>query len=312
MKARIEELYKIKINSIITISNKAKKLVGENDTYILKFHDDQALENIFGRLAMLHIDTFLLPLKSINDRYIEYFEEKYFSLSIYLKDENTLAKDVRLSFYIKAIANLHQKTIYNIKINDGYLEESLNYLDNKIAEVKNALLARIERVERMDYHSPADWFFMMNYDHLMKAVKEAERRVVNLESEWNNSDSLHLCLTYQNFDFSHILVKQQKIVSLDKMALAPAIYDLINLVDVSYELKFEISFLLKEYLSIYSLAPYEVEWLLAYLFIPKIIRMREDIDDIENLTQALNHLRLVEDLTTKLLALTSAEKQKSE
>lgn len=310
MKSRIEELYNIKIISIITLSDKALKLIGENDVYILKYHDDQSLENIFGRLAMLHIDTFHLPLKSSNDRYIEYYDEKYFSISIYLKDEHTLAKDVRLSFYIKAIANLHLKTIYNIKVNDGYLEESLNYLDNKISEIKDALIARIERVERMDYHSPSDWFFMMNYDHLIKAVREAERRVMNLEEEWKSSDSLHLCLTYQNFDFSHLLVKQQRIVSLDKMALAPAIYDILDLIDASYDLKFEMSFLLKEYVSIYQLQQYEIEWLLAFLFIPKIQRMRDDIDDIENLNRALNHLRIVENIATTLLALTSAETQK--
>lgn len=310
MKETIEKLYKIEIKSLIKISPKVYKVITNDKYYILKMCLDNAEESTYARIAVLNLNFLLLPHKSINERYIESFQDQYFTLSDFLKDENTLAKDIRLNFYVKMIASLHQQTTYNIRVGDGFFDESLKYLDNSIKAIKDTLNSRIERVERQDYHSPGDWFFLMNYQHLFNALNEADRLLDLLDEQFKSSPSLHLSLTYQNFDYSHILLKQKKIISLDKMVIAPSIYDLVQLFEATFQSSVDFKYLLKNYLSVHQLEDYEITWFKAILFIPKIERKNDDIEDIAVLNQALSRLKEVEELSSTILKNSSAESQK--
>lgn len=301
MKAMVEGKYPLKVEAIIKLSQNVHKIFTDKGIYIFKYHKDQALESIFSRINMLHLETFLLPILSNNGIYIENQDTLFFSLSPFLVDEISLNKDIRLRFYIKALAQLHVTSHYTIKVGDSFFDESLNYLDKMCDEVKAIIDARIERVERLDYKSPSDWYFLMNYDHLNKAIQEAHRHIDSLEEAWKSAKGIHLSLTYQNFDYLHIIVKYGRIISLDKMAIAPSIYDLKELFDIAYLSKIDITNLMQEYLSINPLQTYEKEWLLAFLFIPKVVRFKNDIDDIGGLFKTLNHLNVVEEFATILL-----------
>ena len=224
----------------------------------------------------------------------------YFAIYPFVNDEVLLNKDIRLHFYVKAIANLHLWSHYSIKVSDGFFNESLDYLENQCDKVDATITSRIERIEREEYHSPSDWYFLMNYDHIKKALDEARRRIDNLEDAWKEEKNLNLSLTYQNFDYSHILVKQNKIISLDKMALAPSIYDLRQLFNEAYISKIDIASLIKEYMDINPLQKYEKEWLLAFLFIPSITHVNDEIKDIELLFKCLNRLTSVESFANLL------------
>ena len=302
MKEIIESKYNIKVNAIIKVTSNTYKIICEEGIYLLKYHKDQSLESIMTRLSMLNMDIFLLPIRSYKGNYIENFESLYFSISPFLQDEILLNKDIRLHYYVKAIANLHLWSHYSVKVSDGFFIESLEYLEEQCDKVENVIKARIERVEREEYHSPSDWYFLMNYDHLAKAISEARRRIDNLEEAWKKETSLNLSLTYQNFEYSHILVKQNKIVSLDKMALAPAIYDLRQLFNEAHISKIDIAALIKEYLDINPLQNYEKEWLLAFLFIPTVTHLNDEIKDIEQLFKCLNRLNSVESFANVLIS----------
>ncbi len=294
MKDIIESKYNIKVNAIIKITNNTYKLICEEGNFLLKYHKDQSLEGIFVRLSMLNNDVFLLPIKSFNDNYIERYDELNFAIYPFLNDEILLNKDIRLHFYVKAIANLHLWSHYALKVSDGFFNESLDYLEEQCQKIETVINNRVERIEKEEYHSPSDWYFLMNYDHLNKSIQEARRRISNLEDAIKTETNLNLCLTYQNFDYSHILVKQNKIVSLDKMAIAPAIYDLRQLFNEAYNSRIDIASLIKEYLGINPLQKYEKEWLLAFLFIPNLQIYNEDQKDIASLFKTLNHLHSVE------------------
>lgn len=300
MKDIIESRYNLKINAIIKITNKSYKLMCEEGNFVLKYHNDQTLETIFSRLSMINNEVFLLPIKSYNGNYIETFQNLYFAIYPFVNDEVLLNKDIRLHFYVKAIANLHLWSHYSIKVSDGFFNESLDYLESQCDKVDATITSRIERIEREEYHSPSDWYFLMNYDHIKKALDEARRRIDNLEDAWKEEKNLNLSLTYQNFDYSHILVKQNKIISLDKMALAPSIYDLRQLFNEAYISKIDIASLIKEYMDINPLQKYEKEWLLAFLFIPTITHVNDEIKDIELLFKCLNRLTSVESFASLL------------
>lgn len=294
MKELIESKYNLKVNAIIKLTNKTYKLLTEEGNYLLKYHQDQSLESIFTRLSMLNNEVFLLPIRSYNGNFLENYENLTFAIYPFLKDEVMLNKDIRLHFYVKAIAHLHLWSHYSVKVSDGFFNESLDYLERACDEVEAIINSRIERVEKEEYHSPSDWYFIMNYDHFKKALDEARRRIDNLEEAWTSEKNLNLSLTYQNFDYSHILVKQNRIVSLDKMALAPAIYDLRQLFNEAYISRIDISSLIKEYMDINPLQKYEKEWLLAFLFIPSVTYDKDDLTDINNQFKVLAKLQSVE------------------
>lgn len=303
MKDDLALLYNLSIESIKKNSDKTWIISTKNQDYLLKKHDSNQLENIYIRLNLIHENEFLLPLLSLKNHYLEKINNEYYSLSEYFSDEDLLAKDIRISFFIKSIGRLHQSSSYPIKASDGFLKETIEFLDNQISLAKQEIFSRVERIEHEVYHSPADWYFLMNYSFIYNAIKEADRNVSLLEESWNNSKNIHLSLTYQNFSYDHILVKQEKIISLDKMSLAPSIYDLLSLFNSIYDDKMDLSFIIDEYLNIHQLEKYEIHWLLAYLFIPKINRSENNLVDIENTFKTLSLIKMSEEISTKLSSL---------
>ena len=299
MKRKIEELYNIEINTIIKVNQSVYKVSTSREEYILKEHDSLSLEGIFSRIQILKIEEFVLPIKDKDDHYIVELDDKFYALYPYFEDEEELAKEIRLNFYIKTIASLHESTSYPLKVNDGFFEESISYLDLKVSEVKQEILTRIERVEKENYHSPSDWYFLMNYPLLFNSLKEADKHITLLEEEWKNSNNVHLSLTYQNFSYDHILIKNRKIISLNKMAIAPSIYDLVDLFNHSQDLKLDLSYLIDQYLEIHKLESYEQNWLLAFLFIPKIERKEKEVEDISSLYRTLSLLKIANEISTK-------------
>ncbi len=304
----IYEKYNIKIDSILKISTKVYKVYSKDRQYIFKYHPSSSLEVIFSRLNMLNLDIFLIPIRSIYGKYIESDGNYFFSLTPYIEDEEHLNKDIRLHFYMKALGYLHHNSLYEVKVSDGFFEESLNYLDNLIVDTKTLLTSRIERIEKEAYHKPSDWYFINVYDHLLKALLEANRRLDILEDMWKKAGTIRLSLTYQNFNYDHIIVKYGKIVSLDKMAIAPSIYDLKSLFEEAYKTKIDIASLFKEYLSIHNLENYEKEWLLTFLFIPDIKFYNDDIKDLESLFSAIEYLTVVEEFASNLNKITEKTK----
>ena len=299
MKKEIEEKYNIEIVSLIKNNDRVYRISTSREEYILKEQNSLNLESIFARLRILNIDEFVLPIRDNNDHFITEIEDKYYALFPYYEDEEELAKDIRLNFYIKTIASLHDSSSYPLKVNDGFFEESISFLDLKVSQAKQEILTRIERVEKENYHSPSDWYFLMNYPILFNALKEADKYITLLEEEWKEGNNIHLSLTYQNFSYDHILIKNRKIVSLDKMALAPSIYDLVFLFHKSIDLKIDLSYLIDQYLEIHKLESYEQNWLLAFLFIPQLERKESEIEDITSLYRTLSLLKVANEISTK-------------
>lgn len=293
MKDLLRANYNLDVESIIKVSPKTYRIQANDQPFLLKNNQNPDVENIIKRLEMLNIDTFVIPIKNVDDEYIISYEDEYYALYPYFEDDNTLNKDIRIRFYIKSLAFLHTQSSFKINGTDGYFSETLDYLEDRIKDVNELLLARIRRVERESYHSPSDWFFLVNYEKFNNAIKESKKHLKNLEDTLSESEG-NLCLTYRNFDYSHIIVKRQKIVSIDKMSIAPSIYDLFFLFDESISNKLDSSYYLKEYLQVHPLNKYEIEELLTFLFIPKVKRMKDESSDIDILLKALNYLNQVE------------------
>lgn len=292
----IKNKYNIDDLAEIKLSNNVTKINSKDNTYIVKKVISDDLETLFTRLYLSHVDNFNLPLRGNNNKYVQIENDSYYILYKYYHDEKILGYDLKLSFYVKKIAELHKKTYININSNDNYLESILNYLDDKIKEVSSILNSRMEVEERKDYHSPNNWYFLLHYQKMMNALMEASNHVLNLENEVKNQKNMRLCLTYQNFDFEHILLKQEKIISIENIGFNLAsldIYNLISKLNINY---LNVTPYINEYLKINPLNNYEKEYLMAMLYIFDYHRYNDIQED-------LNHLIKINSYLDKVLSL---------
>lgn len=285
--------YDERIESILKISDKSYKIKTKNSYYFIKEVKDDSLDKVYNRLLLTNINNFVIPLKGNNHKFTQFENEKYYIVSQYYEDEPILGHDIRISFYIRIIANLHKQTSFSINVQDNYLETTLNYLDNQIKKISNDINSRIEVIENSDYHSPNDWYFLMNYSILQRALESASNHVLNFENGVKEQKELTICLTYQNFDFSHVILNSEKIVSLEKVGfnLAPYdLYDLINKIDI---LSFNIVPFLKEYLQINPLKEYEKEYLMALLYTFDYTRYASSVEDLDKMIRIVEYIKTV-------------------
>ena len=210
----LKEYYGINYTSSLKVSDKTYKVLSSHGYYLVKEIKDKTSENIFKRLYLSKVDYILLPLKGKNDFFIQFEDEKYYLVFNYYEDESLAGYDLKLNLHILFLIDLHKKTKINIQINNSYLKDTIDFLDLKIKKASDNINARMEVIERSDYHSPNDWYFLMHYNILNKSLEKASKHLMFFENEVKKLSSIRLCLTYQNFDFNHILLKKEKIISL--------------------------------------------------------------------------------------------------
>lgn len=293
--------------SEVKISKKVIRVNTNKGKYIIKQVDDDSLDKLFLRLSLMHLTSFALPLRGRNNLFVQEEDDKYYLVYNYYPDESLLGYDLKLSFYLKQIATLHANTYLSLNANDHFLESTLNYLDEQIKHLSDALLARVEVIERNDYHSPNDWYFLMNYQKYASSLEEASRHVLNLENIVKENKGLRLALTYQNFDFSHILLKQEKIISPEKMAYNFAPVDLVNLISNLKLESLDIIPFIEEYLKINPLNDYEKEYLMASLYIFEYHRYNDTLEDLNHLISISKYLDKVISLSNDVIFSSSSQ-----
>ncbi len=297
MKNAIYELYNIQISILIKLSDHVYKVKSiDNEEYILKYIKDyDNLEATYSRLAILNISSFLIPIQNVYGQYISNKDEAYFQLSKYYNDELIQAKDMRLKFYLKELSFLHNKSQYYMKVNDGFFEETYDYVIDNLEKAKQELNDILFRIEALDYKSPSSWLLLMNNQLFFQAIDEAKKHIEKFLDLSKELKQLRVSLIYQNFDYQHIILKSNKIISTEKMCIAPPIYDLKYLFDYSFNGSIDLSGFIKEYLDNFTLLEYEKEWLLGLLFIPsfnfKALEGYKELEAIVAITRSIQHFK---------------------
>jgi len=296
MKQTINDLYNINPEIIIKISEKVFRIKANGQDYILKYLDDNNnLETAYSRLKILNIDSFVIPLINNYEQYISAYNDKYFELALYYPDEMIKAKDMRLKFFLEEIATLHNKSQYYMRVNDGFFEETYDYIYELLDNAKKELDEYLFSIEALDYKSPSQWLLLMNNQMFYKAIDDAKSHMDKFRDLTKELSQLRVALVYQNFDYSHILLKSNKIIGTQKISIAPPIYDIKYLFDYSFIGAIDLTGFIKNYLSSFSLLEYEKEWLLGLLFIPsfnfKALEGYKEVEAIVAITRSIQHFR---------------------
>lgn len=294
MKKVIHNLYGIDVDIIIKLSSTVYKIKAKDKEYILKYLENyDNLEASYARLSILNITSFVVPLKNIYDEYISFNNDKVFQITYFYDDEVITAKDMRLKFFLNELSLLHNKSQYYMRISEGFFQETYDYIYNQLLKNRNDLNELLFSIEALDYKSPSSWLLLMNNQLFFKAIDESIRHMDKFLELSKEIKQLRVTLVYQNFDYSHIVLKSKKVIGTQKLCIAPPIYDLKYLFDYSFNGSIDLSGFFDLYMNNFDLLEYEKEWLLGLLLMPsfnfKALEGYKEVEAIVAITRSIQH-----------------------
>lgn len=297
MKQIVKELYDIDVLTFIKISDSVYKMKTNASDYALKYIDKNNFEIIIEKLKILKIDFFVYPLKNIYDSYVSDFEGVNFIVLPWMEEDITLLKDLKLKFFLDSLAQLHNKSFYTIKVNDGFFEETYEFIANKIDKVEEYINNYMNKIERIDYKSPSQWLFLLNYPLYVNCIDKANKALEEFKEKSKNKNSVRLALTYSDFDYKHIMLKEEKIIGIENVELTPPIYDVFYTFISLNENSVDTKMYYEKYFNKFILDDYEKYWLLSLLYIPNINNLSfNEMNNIKEVTRLLNYIKNSEEI----------------
>lgn len=287
----IKDNYDLDIIGVIKITDKVYRLkTKENKYFCLKYIENND-ESIFAHLSLINLSSFSIPIKNKNKTYITNINDQYYFLTPWYEDEMLQVKEISLKFFFDELIKLHKKSMYDSKINKGYFEEIFLKLEKEINEEEIELNDYLSNIEKLEYKSPSEWLFIMNNNRFKEAINKSKEYLSKFKESIKELDTIRVSLVYLNFDFTNILVKEEKMIGIEKIKLAPFIFDIKDLFDKSYNLSIDILMYFKLYFKEIKLLDYEKYWLLSLLSLPLIdYSYKKEIDKIINISKINYHI----------------------
>lgn len=155
--------------------------------------------------------------------------------------------------------------------------------------------------EVLSYRSPTGWMFVLNYHRIEGCLKKALELLGCYEQYVCNLDTIRLCLTYNNFNYSHVMMKESKLISIDQIKINLCIYDIYNMYQRIPEFIFDFDVILDSYFCKIKLLKEERLLLQCLLHVVPIIELGHDeINNIIMMSRLLYYLDSISSLNKKL------------
>jgi hypothetical protein len=253
-------------------------------------------------LSLLNLDTFLIPYLNKNGSYITKINDDNFYLSEWYDDEPILVKEIRMKFFIEEIIKLHEKSLFNLKLNKGHFEDIFIDLERIINEEKNDLEYYLSQIEKKEYKSPSEWLFLLNNNRFKEVLNKTRNYLKLFKESIKELSEFRLCLNYLNFDFNNIIIKHKKIIGIEKIKKGSLVNDLFDIFDKSFSNSVDVTIYIKNYFNEIKLLDYEKYWLLILIFIPQIEYSNNDeITKIIDITKIIYKINVSESIEKILM-----------
>ena len=193
MKEIIKTLYNIEVLTFIKISDKVYKIKTMNSDYALKYIEQNNIDFIIEKLELLNVSFFVYPLKNINNQYVSSFDEFNFIVFPWIEGDNALLKDLKLEFFLDSLAELHNRSFYTVRVNNSFFDETYDFIANKIDKTTEYIESYMSQIERLDYKSPSQWLFLLNYPVYVEALSKANKSLEEFKEKCEKK-TLIMCL----------------------------------------------------------------------------------------------------------------------
>lgn len=291
MKETIKKLYDIEVISFIKITDNVYKIKSNDNDYALKYIEQSNLENIIEKLKIIKMDSLVYPLKNVFNQYVSSFYDINFILLPWIEEDGIEAKELKLKLFLENLAKLHNKSFYTVKVNEGFFNETYDFIAKKIDDTEQYLEEYIKKIERVDYKSPSQWLFILNYPLYVDSISKANKYLESYKEKCKTKTSVRLAFTYNNFDYNHVSLKEEKVLGIENIEVTPPIYDVFYTFISLNEINVDVKMYYKEYFNKFILDEYEKDWLLSLLYIPKIENLSSN--EVKNLKEVLNSINYI-------------------
>ncbi|MCD7894829.1 MAG: hypothetical protein LUG60_14230 [Erysipelotrichaceae bacterium] len=294
MKDTLNDYYHIKVIGIIHITRKVFKIKTNKEFYIVKIVNNNQLENIFHNIYSLNIPHTIKIIPNQNNQYLTPYQNQYIYLMPYLNNDEYLPIEIKIKYYLNYIATIHNQTSYTIKTSQQYFNQLTNQIKNNIDKIYQYYQQLINNYEKIQWRSPTQWYYIMNYYQLEKTMNNAYMYLKQYQALTQNYKNIRVTYNYQNFDINHILIKDKCLISIDHINVNIPVFDLYYLYQNDFTL-FDSQCLIDNYLNIVKLNQDEVVLLKCLLEISPLIHFNlQEIDNITLLFQLLHYIESVE------------------
>lgn len=312
MKQSIKSLYNLEVFTFIKISSDVYRMKTNYGDFALKYIPyNENLESVIVKLDLLGVESFVIPLKNSYNRYISSVDNIYFMVLPWYEEDGALLKDLKLRFFLNVLATLHSKSFYVIKVNEAFFKQTYDFIADKIDDMAETLDKYMTRIERLDYKSPSEWLFLLNYPRYREAINKANSALEKFKRKCENKSSLRMVFTYNNFNYDHILLKTRKVIGVENIEVAPPVYDIFYTFSCLNEASIDFETYYKEYFKTFILEDYEKEWLTALIYIPQIQFSNNEAVNISNICNSLNYLKNAQEIA-KIISLKYKEEGEKE
>lgn len=298
----INEYYSLDVVGIIKITEKVYRIKSKDNKYFCLKYIDKNYEGIFSNLSLLNLDSFIIPYLNKYNSYITLYENNYFYIVDWYNDETVLVKEMRMKFFIDEIIKLHKASLYNLNINRGHFEDIFLELEKSIIEEESDLEYYLSKIEKKEYKSPSEWLFLLNNNRFKNALNKARDYLNKLKENIKELSEFRLCLNYLNFDFNNIIIKQKKIIGIEKIKKGSLVNDLFDIFEKSFNNSIDVTLYFKYYFDEIKLLDYEKYWFLVLIFIPQIEYINiDEIDKIIEITKIIYKINVSESIEKILI-----------
>ncbi len=303
MKDLLLEFYSINAIGIIKLSKKCYKIKTSQNSFILKIADDENVQTIYNYITMLKLNFIVKPLLNKNGLVLTKYQDKWIYITPYLEQDGINVKGLKLRVYFEKIAQLHNKSFYSEKISNGYFEKLFEYLQDQIVSRRSFFENMIQKIESSNYKSSSEWLFLLNYNKIMASINKSDDFLRKVMKQTESKSSIRLSLVYNNFDYDHILLEKDMLLSIDKMKIDLPIFDIYDVYQRMDDVFFDLDDLISNYLKKVILYDYEKSLLCCLLLLVPVIDMNEDeIENVITLTRLFYYLNAVQTVIDLLQA----------
>ena len=278
MKNIIKDLYNINTKSLLKYTDKVYKVKSDdNNEYCLKYCDDNLNTKVIEKMDALNLsDSFVMPLKTCIRSIRAKKDDKYFYITKWIDDDLIESKDLKIKFYLNKIANMHVKSLYTINVSSTFFSELTMQIEESIQECYQKYESTIYNIERKEYKSPFEWYFIYNYKNIIESLDKSKLYLNKLKEITKNKSSIRQVITHQNFSYDHVFISKNKIIGNDKIKISSPIFDLLHIFNYINYGNIDLSGMINEYLNVFKLEEYEIYWMLSLLYIVEFIKFNND------------------------------------
>ena len=217
--------------------------------------------------------------KYLKSRSFNYFPEivyqtEHYDIYNYISDVD-IPDYERANDIIKLVSLLHNKTTYHKEIDDDTYKELYETINNKLDYLYHYYDDWANIIEKEEYMTPSNYYFIRNISTLFKAINFAKYQMDKWYTIMEEKKRIRIVNIHNNLKLEHCLLADKPyFISWEKSKKDIPIYDLLKLYKRYYN---ELDFcdLLKNYERNYPLLEEERILFFALISIPEKISFNE-------------------------------------